>query len=120
MLKIFEFQLEKRHGRRRRLKFQSAFYFLFFKKIRNSAYPDPISDCKYLYFIFLWFYKKSTEARHKNIQHDVKFRLTEIVLICDLDYLIKHHLDNNESSQNEVERVQSYVENTICDEGSLE
>ena len=73
-----------------------------------------------MYFTFLWFYKKSTEACHKNIQHNVKFRLAEIVLICDLDYLIKHHLANNESSQNEVERVQSYVGNTICDGGSLE
>ena len=24
--------------------------------------------------------------------HDVKFRLVEIVLVCDLDYLIRHHL----------------------------
>ena len=54
------------------------------------------------------------------MNHDVKFRLAEIVLICDLDYLIKHHLANNDSSHNEVEHIQNYVGNVICDGGSFE
>ena len=52
--------------------------------------------------------------------HDVKLRLTEIVLMNDLDYLIRHHLANKYSSHNEVERMQSYVRDAICDKGSLE
>ena len=38
--------------------------------------------------------------------HDVKFRLAEIVLIPNLDYLIRHHLANNDSGDNEDERTQ--------------
>ena len=52
--------------------------------------------------------------------HDVKFRLAEIVLICDLDYLIIHHLATDDSSHNKVERIQSCVGNAFCDRGSSE
>ena len=44
----------------------------------------------------------------------------EKVLICDLDYLIRHDLAKNDSSHNEVERIQSYVGDAICDRSSLE
>ena len=44
----------------------------------------------------------------------------KIVLICDLDDLISHYLANKYSSHNEVERIQSYVWDAICDRGSLE
>ena len=49
--------------------------------------------------------------------HDVKFRLAEIVLICDVDYLIRHHLANDDSNHNEVEHTRSYVGDAICDAG---
>ena len=51
---------------------------------------------------------------------DIKFRLVEIVLICHLDYLIRHHLVNDDSSHNEIEHIQNYVRDVICDRGSLE
>lgn len=41
--------------------------------------------------------------------YDVKFRLAELVLICDLDYVIIHHLVNSDGSYNELRRIQSYV-----------
>ena len=52
--------------------------------------------------------------------HDVKFRLAEIVLIPNLDYLIRHHLANNDSGDNEDERTQCYVRNAICEGVNLE
>ena len=52
--------------------------------------------------------------------HDVKFRLAEIFLICDLDYLIRHRLANDNNSHSEIERIQTYVGAAICDGGSLE
>lgn len=35
------------------------------------------------------------------------------------DYYIRHHLANGDSSQNEVERCQSFVGDAICDGGDL-
>ena len=67
-------------------------------------YPDPITDCKNSYFTFLSF----TQAHViKTFNHDVKFRLAEIALVCDLDYLIRHHLAKDDRSHNEVEHIQS-------------
>ena len=48
--------------------------------------------------------------------HVIKFRLVEIFLICDLDDLIiRHYLANDHSSRTEVELIQNYVEDAICD-----
>ena len=52
--------------------------------------------------------------------HDVKFRIAEVVMITNPDYYVRHHLANNDSSHNEVERIQSYVGDAICDGGPLE
>ena len=52
-------------------------------------------------------------------QKAVKYRAAQIVHILDLDYLIRLHLANNDSSHNEVERYQSYVGDAICDGGPL-
>lgn len=52
--------------------------------------------------------------------HDVKFRIAEIILLTNPDYYIRHHLANGDSSHNEVERVQSYVGDAICDGGHIE
>ena len=52
--------------------------------------------------------------------HDVKFRFAEIVLIYDLDYLIRYHLTYDGSSHSEVERKQSYVGDAIYNGGNLE
>ena len=41
--------------------------------------------------------------------YHAKFRLAEIVLICDLDYVIRHHLANSDGSYNELRRIQNYV-----------
>ena len=43
----------------------------------------------------------------KTFHHDANFILSEIVLICDLDYLIRHHLANGDNSHNEVKYIQS-------------
>ena len=51
--------------------------------------------------------------------HDVKIRCAEIILLTGIDYYIRHHLANGDSSQNEVERCQSYVGDAICDGGAL-
>ena len=42
-----------------------------------------------------------------------------LLLPIPLDYLIRLHLANNDSSHNEVERCQSYVGDAICDGGPL-
>ena len=41
-------------------------------------------------------------------------------MICNADYFIRHHLANDDSSQNDVERMQSYVGDAICDGAALE
>jgi hypothetical protein len=51
--------------------------------------------------------------------HDVQMRCAEIILLTEPDYYIRHHLANDDSSQNEVERCQSYVGDAICDGGSI-
>ena len=56
----------------------------------------------------------------KTFNHGVKFGLAEIVLICDLDYLIKHQFVNNDSSHNKAEPIQSYGGDAISDGGNLE
>ena len=50
---------------------------------------------------------------------DVQLRCAEIILLTEPDYYIRHHLANDDSSQNEVERCQSYVGDAICDGGSI-
>ncbi|CAB4022061.1 Transient receptor potential cation channel subfamily A member 1 [Paramuricea clavata] len=52
--------------------------------------------------------------------HDVKYRTAEVIMLTNPDYYIRHHLSNGDSSHNEVERIQSYVGDAICDGGPLE
>eukprot|EP00794_Sanderia_malayensis_P003753 gene3753-4275_t len=52
--------------------------------------------------------------------HDVKLRCAEIILLTNADYYIRHHLASGDSSQNEVERCQSYVGDAICDGGAID
>ena len=52
--------------------------------------------------------------------HDVKYRVAEVIMVTDPDYYIRHHLANGDSSHNEVGRIQSYVGDAICDGGPLE
>lgn len=42
-----------------------------------------------------------------------------MVSFTPTDYYIRHHLANGDSSQNEVERCQSFVGDTTCDGGDL-
>ena len=51
--------------------------------------------------------------------HDVRFRIAEVIIITNLDYYIRHHLATDDSSHNEVERIQSYVRDALCDGGSI-
>ncbi len=51
--------------------------------------------------------------------HDVRFRIAEIIIITNLDCYIRHHLATDDSSRNEVERIQSYVRDAICDGGCI-
>jgi hypothetical protein len=51
--------------------------------------------------------------------HDVQIRCAEIILLTEPDYYIMHHLANDDSSQNEVERCQNYAGDAICDGGSI-
>ena len=51
--------------------------------------------------------------------HDIQFRLAERARIINADYLIRLHLASGDSSQNEVERCQSYLGDAICDGGSI-
>ena len=44
---------------------------------------------------------------------DVQLRCAQIILLTQPVYYIRHHLANDDSSQNEVERRQSYVGNAI-------
>ena len=53
-------------------------------------------------------------------QHAVKFRACQKVRIFNCDYLVRLHLANDDSSHNEVERVQSYVGDAIADGGAIE
>eukprot|EP00112_Aurelia_sp_Birch-Aquarium-sp1_P004821 Seg1546.11 transcript_id=Seg1546.11/GoldUCD/mRNA.D3Y31 product="hypothetical protein" protein_id=Seg1546.11/GoldUCD/D3Y31 len=46
---------------------------------------------------------------------EVRFRTIQEVRIAQYDYYIRHHLAPGDSSQNEVERIQSYVGDAICD-----
>ena len=52
--------------------------------------------------------------------HDVKFRIAEITMLTNLDYYIRHHLATDDSSHSEVERIQSYVGDAICDGGPID
>ena len=36
-----------------------------------------------------------------------------------MDYLVRHHLAPGDSSQNDVERTQSFVADAVCDGGAL-
>ena len=51
--------------------------------------------------------------------HDVNICCAEIILLTDIDYYIRHYLANCDSSQNMVERCQSYVGIAICDGEAL-
>ena len=51
--------------------------------------------------------------------HDVQYRIAEVIIVTNIDYYIRHHLSNGDSSHNEVERMQSYVGDAICDGGPL-
>ena len=50
---------------------------------------------------------------------ETNFRNAERIRTCNIDLFICHHLANDDSSQNEVERCQSYVGDAICD-GEIE
>ena len=52
--------------------------------------------------------------------NDVHYRTAQKIRIINADYLIRLHLANGDSSHNEVERCQAYVEDAICDGGALE
>ena len=46
--------------------------------------------------------------------HEVKFRAAEETRLVNYDYYIRHHLAPGDSSDNEVERIQSYVGMYVC------
>ena len=52
--------------------------------------------------------------------HDVRLRIAQRIRILNMDYYIRHHLAPSDSSQNEVERAQSYIADALCDGGSLQ
>ena len=52
--------------------------------------------------------------------HDVVFRIGQRVRIIDADYLIRLHLSNGDSSQNEIERCHAYIGDAICDGAGLD
>ena len=52
--------------------------------------------------------------------HDVIFRIGQRVRIIDADYLIRLHLSNGDSSQNEIERCHAYIGDAICDGAGLD
>eukprot|EP00794_Sanderia_malayensis_P002367 gene2368-2728_t len=52
--------------------------------------------------------------------HDVVFRIGQRVRITDADYLIRLHLSNGDSSQNEIERCHAYIGDAICDGAGLD
>ena len=51
--------------------------------------------------------------------HDVCYRAAQRIRIMKLDYYIRLHLAPGDSSMNDVEQIQSYVGDAICDGGSL-
>ena len=51
---------------------------------------------------------------------DVTLRIGQRIRILDLDYFIRLHLSNGDSSQNEVEKCQWYIGDVICDGGAQE
>lgn len=51
---------------------------------------------------------------------DVRLCMAQIIAITDVDYFVRHHLSNGDSSYNEVERCQSYVGDAICDGGPIQ
>ena len=51
--------------------------------------------------------------------HDVRFGIAEMIMITNLDYYIRHHLPTDDSSHDEVECMQSYVGDAICDGNPL-
>ena len=52
--------------------------------------------------------------------YDVKLRIAQRIRILNMDYYIRHHLAPGDSSQNEVERAQSFIADGLCDGGSLQ
>ena len=52
--------------------------------------------------------------------HNVKYRMSQLFRIINADYLIRLNLSNGDSGQNEVERIQGYMGDAICDGGSLQ
>ena len=54
------------------------------------------------------------------INHDIKYRIAQLFRIISADYLIQLHLPNGDNSQDEVEQIQGYIGNAICDGRSLE
>lgn len=86
-------------------------------------YLDESLKCLLLLFHSLHFlhYFGSKEFAGVGISnHNVKFQAAETIMICNLDYYIRHHLANNDSHHNEVERVQSFVGDMICDGGTID
>ena len=51
--------------------------------------------------------------------HAVLYRVCAEILICKYDYYMRVHLAPGDSSNNEVERVQSSIGDAICDGGAL-
>ena len=51
--------------------------------------------------------------------HDVFYRAAQRIRILKLDYYIRLHLAPGDISVSDVERLQSYVGDAICDGGSL-
>ena len=47
--------------------------------------------------------------------HEVCYRIAQEIRIADYQYYIRHHLAPAGSSHNEVERIQSYFGDAICD-----
>ena len=47
--------------------------------------------------------------------HEVGFRVAQEIQLCNYDYYIRVHNAPNDSSSNEVERIQSHVGDAVCD-----
>ena len=52
--------------------------------------------------------------------HAVLYRVCAEIIICRYDYYIRLHLAPGDSSNNEVERIQSSIGDAICDGGTLQ